>query len=154
MPLAQSATPDPDLLVLAFLAGFAVATLIFWPMLKRRRPREISRQSTAGAGKHALREGAAAKPAGRSAHVYTPGTHAQPARTRVAVAEPGGEDSGVRDTLPAEDADAATAVPEPREREPIELPPPADLYQQHYAARFNRARTRVARIREQLDGQQ
>src|SRR5437764_14325838 len=37
MLLAQSPAPAADLLVLAFVAGFAVATLVFWPLLQRTR---------------------------------------------------------------------------------------------------------------------
>lgn len=156
--MPSSFLTDLDQLILAFLTGFVVATLIFWPMVHRRRSRDRAARTTSGRdtagrenrsreGRHALRPGTTAPtPKTTTAHDANTdgGARTQPSSApSVVTAHPR---SG---TTPAESD--RTDVPEPRAQQPVELPPPTDLFQQHYAARFDRARNRAARIREQLD---
>ncbi|QUH00509.1 hypothetical protein HUO13_06470 [Saccharopolyspora erythraea] len=123
-----------DLLVLSFVAGFALATLIFWPMLQRaqRQPGTSAKRATTSCSATRL-DHAGAEP---------------PKPDPVVVAGPGHE------TGLDPEAVAESAVPQRREPEPVEMPSlPTDLFAQRYQARFNRSRGRLERLRAQFNDQ-
>ncbi|MBB5153160.1 hypothetical protein [Saccharopolyspora phatthalungensis] len=125
-----------DLLVLMFVTGFAMATLIFWPLLSRanRRLAEsgISDAAAAPIGKHALRSPATPKVVARE-----PSTDAQPA-----LAKP--------ETAP-EAPRPVPVAPQQRSAEPVQIPVlPTDLFAKNFEAKFNRSRQRLARLRDEI----
>ncbi|RKT83002.1 hypothetical protein SAMN05421805_10323 [Saccharopolyspora antimicrobica] len=119
-----------ELLVLMFVSGFALATLIFWPLLHRAN-RQLGEQESAPRGRHALRTPAPAPPT-----VTRRTTAPQPA-------EP--------ERPAAEEKPSEPVAPVQRTAEPTELPElPTDLYEKHFEAKFNRSRQRLARLRTEI----
>lgn len=119
MPAAQP-TVSPDLLILAFVAGFALAALIFWPMLRRAQ-----QHATARPGKQAPRPALA-------------GTDNQKPATKAAEPTPPARDTETTDELPA----AVDLGEMPRM--------PTGLFEQNHAEQFERTRARLQRLRTQL----
>lgn len=116
-----------ELLVLMFVTGFALATLIFWPLLHRAN-RQLGEQESAPRGRHALR------------------TPAPPTVTRRTTAPQPTEPE-----QPAEAKPSEPVAPAQRTAEPAELPElPTDLYEKHFEAKFNRSRQRLARLRTEI----
>ncbi|QIZ36241.1 hypothetical protein [Saccharopolyspora sp. ASAGF58] len=143
-----------DLLVLMFVTGFALATLIFWPLLNRanRRLAEsgIAEPATAPKGRHALRTPAApVKPATPTVIPRRPSTDNQPSATEH---EPEtGSDAETRPEAEPEASRPAPVAPRQRPAEPAEVPQlPTDLFEKHFEAKFNRSRQRLARIRDEI----
>lgn len=156
MPPDDSLLTNLDVLILAFLAGVVVAALLLWPM-RRGRSRDASRTTSGRAGKHALRSDTSRARGTTSASRRA--RERPTARAEPAVA-PEPADSAA--AAPTSQAAASVEVPEegkatsddpsaPREPNRTELPVPIDLYQRRYAARFERARNRMARIRQELE---
>ncbi|MGW1681152.1 hypothetical protein [Saccharopolyspora sp. NPDC002376] len=127
-----------ELLVLMFVTGFALATLIFWPLL-HRATRQLGEQESAPRGKHALR---APTPPTVTRRTPEPTTPTEPTESAEAV-EPAEAEQ------PA--AEAQAVAPALRTAEPVELPElPTDLYEKHFEAKFNRSRQRIARLRAEI----
>lgn len=137
---APSTSTGWDLTALAFVAGFAIATLIFWPLLQRaherKRPHEQKRtdeqrnaaehDGTQRRGKHAL-----GRPAPRRAEPSKV-THAVPQQST-------GPENG---TAAAEGSSAELSA---------EQPPVQDLFEQLHGPKFDHFRTRIARLRAELE---
>ena len=141
-----------ELLFLLFLCGFAVATLIFWPLLNRANQRSSGSRAPQR-GRHALDAASApAKPAARAA--TTTGSAA--ATTTSAAANSEGtsagegtetEQTGGESTQPV----SVDAAPQPREPEEDPMPElPTDLFETRYRAKFNRPKRRLERIRAEI----
>lgn len=131
---APSTSTGWDLTALAFVAGFAIATLIFWPLLQRAHERKrtdeprnaAEHDGTQRRGKHAL-----GKPAPRRAEPSKVG-HAVPQQS----------------TGPANGTTAAeTGSAEPS----AEQPPVQDLFEQLHGPKFDHFHTRIARLRAELE---
>lgn len=152
--------------VLMFIIGFALAALIFLPLLLRANRRLADRTAMAGRAstnppaqrrpntggpKHAAdtpRNGASATGSGGPGTSSTgtggngSGPATAPEQNRPAVA---GIDE---DTQP----DLWPVTPRQRTSEPIAIPIlPTDLFEKHFEAKFNRSRQRLARMRAELD---
>ncbi|MCI2416155.1 hypothetical protein MOQ72_01860 [Saccharopolyspora sp. K220] len=140
-----------DLLVLMFVTGFAVATLIFWPMLHRanRRLAEtgVSDAGYTPKGKHALRPPATPKVIPRRREAEE-----QPAPAEAkAEPEPQVETETKAEAEP-EPSESASVAPQQRAAERIEMPAlPTDLFEKHFEAKFNRSRQRLARLRSEIN---
>lgn len=146
---APSTSTGWDFTVLAFLIGFAVATLVFWPMLHRvyeqkraygqkrsqehkqahetqaREPNTVPiRRIDSGqrTGKHAL-----GKPAPRRAN---------PPHTATAALQQNADSQGRKDTSES----GASAIEAPQ-----------DLFEQQHGPKFDHFRTRLARLRKELE---
>ncbi|KEI44084.1 hypothetical protein [Saccharopolyspora rectivirgula] len=153
-----------DLLVLMFLIGFTLATLVFWPLLQRasRRPENTSTRS-APTGKHALRPTARPQQAasellertkkatsekgaqaGQDSASATSST-----RIRVQLAEKTGSDRLAEKTGSDRQSENAAAESDFTALDIPELP--ANLFAKNFAAKFNRSRQRLNRIRTELD---
>jgi hypothetical protein len=136
-----------DLLVLMFVTGFALATLIFWPLLYRanRRLAEtgVSDAATTPIGRHAL-----CTPAKPKVVARRPGTDAK------ATASPATTPTTAPATEPAPvpaQRKQAPVAPQQRSAEPVEVPVlPTDLFEKHFEAKFNRSRQRLARLRDEI----
>lgn len=150
---APSTSTGWDLTALAFIAGFAIATLIFWPLLQRaherKRPHEQKRTdeqrkapepngaqarttaSATRAGKHAL-----GKPAPR---------RAEP--SKVAHAVPQQSASPENQTAVSEPHATASSAAESSAGEA----PAQDLFEQLHGPKFDHFRTRIAHLRAQLN---
>lgn len=158
---AESPATSTDLIFLGFLGGFALATLIFWPLLHRARTR-LEHPGTAPTGKHAKRsdqkpalpqpaprkaEGtdqqATAKKAGATA-VTVPAAAGATAITAAGSAEGGGSGDG---------AAVSTAHSSEGAAEGAEAPPVKDLFEEHYGPKFDLVRDRLASLREQINGE-
>ncbi|MGP4021365.1 hypothetical protein [Saccharopolyspora sp. 5N708] len=144
-----------DLLVLMFVTGFAVATLIFWPLLHRanRRLAEtgVSESSTTPNGKHALRPAALRNPATPKVIPRRPtSTEDQPTPSESkAESEVQAEPEQVE---PEEQVESVRVAPQQRSAEPIEMPVlPTDLFEKHFEAKFNRSRQRLAKLRSEIN---
>ncbi|MFI0464041.1 hypothetical protein ACH347_08175 [Saccharopolyspora sp. 5N102] len=130
-----------DLLVLMFVTGFALATLIFWPLLQRanRRLAEsgVSEAAIAPKGKHALR---------------TPDAPARSASPTVIARRPSTDQAAPAESEPKpEEPRPALVAPQQRTAEPVEIPElPTDLFEKHFEAKFNRSRQRLARLRDEI----
>ncbi|GAA0524388.1 hypothetical protein GCM10011581_44590 [Saccharopolyspora subtropica] len=110
-----------DLLVLMFVSGFALATLIFWPLLHR-------------ANQRLAESGEAHPPRGRRT-VRTPAAPPRPAVTE----------------QPADAAAEPEPAPQQPTAGPVEIPVLAtDLFEKHFEAKFNRSRQRLARLRAEI----
>ncbi len=147
MPTVQAtAGPAVELIVLAIIGGFAVATLIFWPMLRRarlgsRRARN-SRARAGPTGKHALRGKSASAPASTTATDTT---------AAATTADTGSKPTSADDTVESTTTSRNSRVDQPS-TQPIPALP-TNLFAEHYAAKFDRTRKRIARLRTQLNGQ-
>ncbi|MER2091603.1 MAG: hypothetical protein ABS918_02565 [Saccharopolyspora rectivirgula] len=144
-----------DLLVLMFLIGFTLATLVFWPLLQRasRRPENTSTRS-APTGKHALRP--TARPQQAASELLE--------RTKKATSEKGaqaGQDSASATSSTRIRVQLAEKTGSDRQSEnaaaesdftALDIPElPANLFAKNFAAKFNRSRQRLNRIRTELD---
>ncbi|MER7079778.1 hypothetical protein SAMN02982929_05495 [Saccharopolyspora kobensis] len=119
-----------ELLVLMFVSGFALATLIFWPLLHRAN-RQLGEQESAPRGRHALRTPAPAPPT---------------VTRRTTAPQPAEQEQPAVEEKPSE-----PVAPVQRTAEPAELPElPTDLYEKHFEAKFNRSRQRLARLRTEI----
>lgn len=146
MPL----TVSPDLLILAFVGGFALATLIFWPLLHRaHRPATVSgSRGSVSTGKHALGTRGTTKAAGLTTLAAT-----RAARNPAEIAPGDKSSAGDRGfTVRTADPEGA-ATPVRHEEEPADAElAPNDLFEQHHAAKFDQARQRLTRVRAELGG--
>ncbi len=146
MTLAQSSTVGYDLLILAFVGGFAVATLIFWPLLHRAHQ---NRSRPAASGRHHLR-----KPVrSGSTAVTTLGG---------AGGSGGGSTAGSGGDSASEDSSAASdgvsvgsdGASTPRaDGESVDVPQqpaPSDRFREHHEAQFEHTRSRIAKLRDEL----
>ncbi|MEV0696756.1 hypothetical protein AB0I53_02355 [Saccharopolyspora sp. NPDC050389] len=130
-----------DLLVLMFVTGFALATLIFWPLLQRanRRLAEsgVSETAIAPKGKHALR---------------TPAGPPKSAAPTVIARRPSTDQAAQEEPEPKpEEPQPVPVAPQQRTAEPGEIPElPTDLFEKHFEAKFNRSRQRLARLRDEI----
>lgn len=115
-----------DLIVLTFVAGFAVATLVFWPLLQRAQR--------------------------RSPLPVTSGRHRKTTQnTPAVVAEQKTEEPEPKKDTERTEPVISIAYAEP---EPVDMPElPTDLFSKRYEARFNRARKRLDRLRTQINEQ-
>lgn len=147
-----------DLLVLMFVTGFALATLIFWPLLNRanRRLAEsgVAEPATAPKGKHALRTPVTPVKATTPTVIpRRPSTDDQ-----APTAEPEPEPEAKSEIEPEAKSEAepearqpVPVAPQQRSAEPAEIPQlPTDLFEKHFEAKFNRSRQRLARIRDEI----
>ncbi|MGW3467352.1 hypothetical protein ACWDKQ_02500 [Saccharopolyspora sp. NPDC000995] len=145
-----------DLLVLMFVTGFALATLIFWPLLNRanRRLAEsgVAEPATAPKGRHALRTPPApVKPVTPTVIPRRPSTDEQPPATEPDTEAKTGSDAETRSQAESEARRPAPVAPQQRSAEPAEVPQlPTDLFEKHFEAKFNRSRQRLARIRDEI----
>ncbi|PKW14736.1 hypothetical protein [Saccharopolyspora spinosa] len=145
-----------DLLVLMFVTGFALATLVFWPLLNRanRRLAEsgLAEPATAPKGRHALRTPAApVKPAPPTVIPRRPSTDDQPPATEPEAETETWSDAETRSEAEPEAPRSAPVAPQQRSAEPAEIPQlPTDLFEKHFEAKFNRSRQRLARIRDEI----
>lgn len=148
MPPPASPAPVYDLILLAFAGGFAIATMIFWPLLHRAQHRfDHHGRLRSATGKHARPEPANAKGTKAAARTADAGfTSVTATSTQPSAAA---SDTAGRDVTNA--SEQSSVVPAPRQSEPVELPEPNDLFRQHHAAQFNRSRERLARLRSQLN---
>lgn len=142
MPVAESPSPSVDLVFLAFVGGFALATLVFWPLLHRANTR-LGQTSSAPTGKHAQRSGkgregrkAGAKPAESSSGATAVNVPA--GATAVATSGAGSTPNGPSEASSAEGAEAA---------------PPKDLFEERYGPKFDLVRDRLASLRQQINGE-
>jgi hypothetical protein len=166
-------SPAPSVVLLAFAGGFALATLIFWPMLHRARTRQD--RSAAPTGKHARRpeqqkaiapkaiEQKAApartdqkgdqqntgqrptKPSTGSTAVSVPATVSATAVTAAGSAAEGSEEGATPSPAPS------TAESAPSDG--AEAPPVKDLFEEHYGPKFDLVRERLMNLREQINGE-
>ncbi|MDR7301071.1 hypothetical protein [Haloactinomyces albus] len=169
MLLAQFLTPDTGILVLTFLGGLVLATLVFWPILHRAKHSggaERGAVRSGGEGRHALNRRGTTKPARAvnttSKHSVRP-THPTASAQSTDSAAQASTASAMR-SVPSEGAEPSQADPhEPqaiateanppaqRSEEPVDLPElPSDLFRQHHAAHFERVRERANRLRTEL----
>ncbi|MBE9374450.1 hypothetical protein IQ251_08305 [Saccharopolyspora sp. HNM0983] len=139
-----------DLFVLMFIVGFALAALIFWPLLHRANRRLADRETIAGRAN-------TNPPAQRRPSTGGP-KHAAPVTP---AAETGSAEQAARAGAPAvagidEDTqpDLQPVLPQQRTNEPIQIPIlPTDLFEKHFEAKFNRSRQRLARLRAELENE-
>lgn len=141
MTLADQAPAGPglDLLFLAFVAGFAVATLIFWPMLERAHNPNPNRGRTSG--RHALQRPQHRNGATAIGRIIP--DRPQQAAAKAAMAS----GSTAVTELPDESATTGSNGADQDSQIPVL---PTDLYQQHHAAQFEHIRSRLATLRAQL----
>ncbi|MER7015948.1 hypothetical protein ABT324_31315 [Saccharopolyspora sp. NPDC000359] len=129
-----------ELLVLMFVTGFALATLIFWPLLHRAN-RQLGEQEAAPRGKHALRTPVPVPPTVTRRTTTPPQPAPEPTDPEQPAAEAG----------PTGAPEVAEVAPTQRTAEPVDLPElPTDLYEKHFEAKFNRSRQRLARLRTEI----
>ncbi|GAA2820896.1 hypothetical protein [Saccharopolyspora taberi] len=115
-----------DLIVLTFVAGFAVATLIFWPLLQKAQRRPVQPPPVPRTPKH--------RKTTQSSPVVVP------RQTAPAEQEPKKKET-------AEPVVSIGYAPEA-----VEMPElPTDLFAKRYEARFNRTRRRLERLRAQVE---
>ncbi|MER6990760.1 hypothetical protein ABT337_29585 [Saccharopolyspora hirsuta] len=140
-----------ELLVLMFVTGFALATLIFWPLLHRAN-RQLGEQEAAPRGKHALRTPAPAPPTVTRRTTAPQQPTPEPTEPEQPAAET--KQSAAEAEQPAAEAEPSESpavAPAQRTAEPVELPElPTDLYEKHFEAKFNRSRQRLARLRTEI----
>lgn len=133
------------MLVLMFVCGLAVATLVFWPLLNRANRKAAESQSTAPHGRHAL--GAASAPSAESEDATSKGTASKGA-------EAGGEERTDRegDGEATQPVKIKAVAPAPREPVPMEMPElPTDIFDTRFRAKFNRSKRRLERIRAEIE---
>ncbi len=165
MLLAQSPAPAADLLVLAFVAGFAVAALIFWPLLRRSQRRPASHRGGSSVGLRNRSKGA-------SNYVPVHPPKPQPPKTQFSSVLPlsdGQQGSGGSHRLDINSAQNSeqrieneneqysgqhSAVGQ-SEQQTVEYDDvvlgPSELFQENHAAGFAKARARIERLRAELD---
>ncbi|GAA4875698.1 hypothetical protein [Saccharopolyspora cebuensis] len=159
-----------DVIVLSFVTGFALATLIFWPLLHgaKRRLTEAGVIESPPKGRHALRTEAATAPrpaaAPKSAEKEPTAEAAkaepvadvprQPEPKADASAAPDREAEPVPPESPAETTQPSEPVPpEAHPEDKGDIPVlPTNLFEEHFEARFNRSRQRLERLRSELNG--
>lgn len=167
-----------DLLLLTFIGGFVVATLIFWPLLRRSNRQSSRTDNSAGSRSAHQRELASrnsATPHGRHAAIAGSQSRASAPTTQHGdgnepeTPETGnqlverikieGIDSANSSKAPGRaefvdairiDGELAPTPPRQRTSEPAAVPVPTNLYERHFEARFNRCRKRVQRLRDEL----
>ncbi|TDD87250.1 hypothetical protein E1202_16875 [Saccharopolyspora karakumensis] len=125
-----------EMLVLMFVCGLAVATLVFWPLLHRAHRKATESQQAAPHGKHALRATSA------------------PEETATTPAASGSDEKTDRegDGEATQPVKIEATAPKPREPEPMEMPElPTDIFDARYRARFNRSQRRLERIRAEIN---
>ena len=138
------------MLVLMFVCGLAVATLVFWPLLNRANRKAAESQSTAPHGRHAL--GAASAPSAESEDATSKGTASKGAASKGA--EAGGEERTDRegDGEATQPVKIKAVAPAPREPVPMEMPElPTDIFDTRFRAKFNRSKRRLERIRAEIE---
>lgn len=134
------------MLVLMFVCGLAVATLVFWPLLNRANRKAAESQSTAPHGRHAL--GAASAPAAESEDATSKDTASKGAGAA------GGEEKTDRegDGEATQPVKIKAVAPAPREPVPMEMPElPTDIFDTRFRAKFNRSKRRLERIRAEIE---
>lgn len=151
--------------VLMFIIGFALAALIFLPLLLRAN-RLADRTAMAG-------RAATHPPAQRKPNTGGPKHAAEPAHNGVSTGRNNGSPNGGtvtgadghgsaiasernRPTVAGGNEDTQPdlwpVTPRQRTNEPIAIPIlPTDLFEKHFEAKFNRSRQRLARLRAELD---
>jgi hypothetical protein len=161
MALAQSAAPGLDLIVLAFFGGIALATLIFWPLLHRAQQQlavaERSGYSPRG-GKPARPKPSTTQPISTASRTATKATIVMPRTDSAHEVNPTSAtllDPGTAPTsASADDESVGTDWSKISIEEQLEVSTqPTDLYEQHYEAKFERTRKRLARLKQQLNEQ-
>lgn len=147
--------------VLMFIIGFALAALVFLPLLFRAHQRLADRTAIAG-------RASTNPPAQRRPNTGGPKHAADPARDRTAGKNGGSPSAGNGEPTPETAAertqpgvvginedtqpDLWPVAPRQRTNEPIAIPIlPTDLFEKHFQAKFNRSRQRLARLRSELD---
>jgi hypothetical protein len=163
MAFFQPLSTMTDLVVVAFILGFASAALVFWPLLRRGKQRLAAQRActhSLSRGRHALRDPLAARTANTTTASATAVTvlaahRRSPAPGRAHAEESPSPESPQADGRPtvAEQANAdLPTAPQPRIAEPVEVPQlPTDLFERRYEAQFEHARKRIERLRAQLD---
>ena len=126
-----------DLIVLTFVAGFATATLIFWPLLQKAQRDAAPQPAIGRTPKH--------RRTAQSSPVVVPKQPAPADEAKPA------EKTEKTEAKSGEPVISIAFVPEPERVDMPELP--TDLYSQRYEARFNRARKRLERLRAQINEQ-
>jgi hypothetical protein len=146
MPSTSSPGTAYDMLLLAFAGGFALATLIFLPMLHRAQNRfalDGTPRRSIGRGKHARR--AADSEQSKIASNSGGGTTAP-------IPAPAKQKAAAKQDAPVKQAPAKEKVSAPQNRTEDEpAPVPKNLYHEHHAAQFDRMHQRLARLRSQID---
>lgn len=131
MPVAESPTSSGDLIFLSFVGGFALATLVFWPLLHRAHNR-LAQTSSAPTGRHA--HGSEQKKPARSG------------KTATSVPAAAGDSSATpRTTVNSEGASAESSG--------AEIAPVKDLFEEYYGPKFDLVRDRLASLRQQINGE-
>lgn len=126
-----------ELLILMFVCGLAVATLVFWPLLNRANRRATESQQATPRGKHAL-GAASAQAADSETAENSPNTEA----------EKTGREGDGEATQPVK---VEVTAPQPRVPEPMEMPElPTDIFEARYQAKFNRSKRRLERLRSEI----
>lgn len=167
MLLAQSPAPAADLLVLAFVAGFAVAALIFWPLLRRSQRRSTSHRGGSSVG---LRNRSTS--ASNSNYVPAHPPKSQPPKTQFSSVLPlsdgqsgsggsyrldinGAQNSEHRTEHENEQYSGHHSAVGQSEQQAVECDDvvlgPSELFQENHAAGFAKARARIERLRAELD---
>ncbi|WP_461157864.1 hypothetical protein [Saccharopolyspora tripterygii] len=132
------------MLVLMFVCGLAVATLVFWPLLNRANRKAAESQSTTPHGRHAL--GAASAPAAESEDTTSKDTAPKAEAGDEEKSDRGGDGEA---TQPVKIKAVASA---PREPAPMEMPElPTDIFDTRFKAKFNRSKRRLERIRAEIE---
>ncbi|RRO19423.1 hypothetical protein EIL87_04825 [Saccharopolyspora rhizosphaerae] len=132
-----------ELLVLMFVCGLAVATLVFVPLLHRAKRMAAQSQQTGPRGRHAAVPGASpAKIGPRSAKTGSePEAKADSEKT---------ETEGENDGEATQPVKVEVIAPRPQ-IEPMPMPElPTDIFEARYQAKFNRSKRRLERIRSEL----
>ncbi|MEB3368046.1 hypothetical protein [Saccharopolyspora mangrovi] len=131
-----------ELLVLMFVCGLAVATLVFWPLLNRANRKATESQQASSRGRHAL--GAATAPAAGSEKTESSGSE-------IASKPEEEKESSRGDGEATQPVKVEVTAPRPREPEPMEMPElPTDIFEARYQAKFNRSKRRLERIRSEI----
>lgn len=130
------------MLVLMFVCGLAVATLVFWPLLNRAHRKAAESQSTPTRGRHAL--GAASAPAAESKDT--------PKDTEAEATGDGEKTDREGDGEATQPVKIKAVPPAPREPVPMEMPDlPTDIFDTRFRAKFNRSKRRLERIRAEIE---
>jgi len=162
---AESPATSTDLVFLGFLGGFALATLIFWPLLHRARTR-LGRAAAAPTGKHAKRSDrkpalpAAPRPtASTDQQASTPAKAGPGKAAATAVIVPAAAGTTAVTTGPAESGDsgdgaaASSSTSAEGAADGADTPAIKDVFEEHYGPKFDLVRDRLANLREQINGE-
>ncbi len=141
MPADLTPTLSINLLILAFILGFALATLIFCPMLHRAQQHAAARRAKQPP-----------RPVSRPPLAKAP-ADSRTAETGLAKSRAAGSEAAqaapAKSEPPATGSESANA-----ETAPVhlgDLPKmPTGLYQEHHAEQFEHTRARLERLRAQL----